>query len=118
MSKVVDIFKCRCPKCKKGKIFKTNGNIFLLQIPKMKERCTTCNFKFEKETGFFFGAMFVSYAVAVAQMIASFILFWYFLDVSPLNLYLLIVLLAILTSTFNFRISRTIWIYIFYKEKV
>ena len=85
-------------------------------MPKMNDRCTKCNFKFEKETGFFFGAMFVSYAVAVAQMIANFIIFWYFLDLSPLNIYFLIVAGAILASTFNFRISRTIWIYLFYKD--
>lgn len=116
MSKVVNILKCICPKCKESKIFKTNGNIFLLQMPKMNNRCAKCNFKYEKETGFFFGAMFVSYAVAVSQMIANFIIFWYFLDVSPLILYLLIVAVAILVSTFNFRVSRTIWIYLFYKD--
>ncbi|MGJ8715150.1 MAG: DUF983 domain-containing protein [Maribacter stanieri] len=82
----------------------------------MNARCTECNFKFEKETGFFFGAMFVSYALAVAQMIVSLVLFWSFVDLSPLRVFALIAVISILLSTVNFRISRSIWIYIFYKS--
>ncbi|MEP3372143.1 MAG: DUF983 domain-containing protein [Maribacter dokdonensis] len=81
----------------------------------MNERCSECNFKFEKETGFFFGAMFVSYALAVAQMIISLVLFWYFVDLSPLRVFAIIALVTILLSTFNFRLSRSIWIHLFYK---
>ncbi|KSA13318.1 MULTISPECIES: DUF983 domain-containing protein [Maribacter] len=81
----------------------------------MNERCSECNFKFEKETGFFFGAMFVSYALAVAQMIISLVLFWYFVDLSPLRVFTIIALVTILLSTFNFRLSRSIWIHLFYK---
>ncbi|MEP0302665.1 MAG: DUF983 domain-containing protein, partial [Maribacter dokdonensis] len=72
-------------------------------------------FKFEKETGFFFGAMFVSYALAVAQMIISLVLFWYFVDLSPLRVFTIIALVTVLLSTFNFRLSRSIWIHLFYK---
>ncbi|MDF4220674.1 DUF983 domain-containing protein [Maribacter sp. M208] len=81
----------------------------------MNERCPECNFKFEKETGFFFGAMFVSYALAVAQMIISLVLFWYFVDLSPLRVFTIIALVTVLLSTFNFRLSRSIWIHLFYK---
>ena len=70
--------------------------------------------KFEKETGFFFGAMFVSYAIAVAEMITSLVIFWSFLDLSPLNVFFIIAFIAILCSSFNFRMSRAIWIYLFY----
>ncbi|WP_257710651.1 DUF983 domain-containing protein [Gramella sp. MT6] len=79
----------------------------------MNERCPNCNLKFEKETGFFFGAMFVSYALAVTEMIACLVLFWVMIDLSPLYVFLIVVFIAFLTSTFNFRLSRTIWIYLF-----
>ncbi|WP_031425564.1 DUF983 domain-containing protein [Flavimarina sp. Hel_I_48] len=113
METVVDIVKCKCPNCNEGEIFKSKGNIFLFKMPKMNVRCKNCNYKFEKETGFFFGAMFVSYALAVAEMVTSLVIFWYFASLSPLYVFAIIVLVAILTSTFNFRISRSIWIYIF-----
>jgi len=116
MSKILDIVKCKCPNCGEGDIFTEKGNIFLFRMPQMNTHCKKCNFKFEKETGFFFGAMFVSYALATAEMIASFVLFWYFISLTPLNVFFVIAIIAILASTFNFRVSRTIWIYIFYKN--
>jgi uncharacterized protein (DUF983 family) len=116
MSKVFDVLHCKCPKCKKGTIFMDRGNILLFKIPKMNPSCPECNFKFEKETGFFFGAMFVSYALAVGQMILSLIVFWAFIDLSPLKVFLIIALTAFLLATINYRISRAIWIYLFYKD--
>lgn len=83
----------------------------------MNERCANCNYKFEKETGFFFGAMFVSYAIAAAIMIAFMVVGWYLLDMTPLKVFGVIVILVILSSTWNFRLSRTIWIYMFYNSK-
>ncbi|SEB52067.1 Uncharacterized conserved protein, DUF983 family [Maribacter dokdonensis] len=115
MSKVLNVVKCKCPNCNEGKVFSGQGNVFLFKMPTMNERCSECNFKFEKETGFFFGAMFVSYALAVAQMIISLVLFWYFVDLSPLRVFTIIALVTILLSTFNFRLSRSIWIHLFYK---
>ena len=114
MTAVMGIVKGKCPNCKMANIFEIKGNIFLFRMPKMNERCKECDFKFEKETGFFFGAMFVSYALAVAEMIASLIIFWLLLDISPLKVFLIIVLVAVICSTFNFRVSRAIWIYLFY----
>lgn len=113
---LLSILSSKCPNCKKGDIFNAKGNIFLLKMPKMNSHCTECNYKFEKETGFFFGAMFVSYALAVAEMIAILILLWMWLDLSPLNVFFTIAAVAIVVSTFNFRLSRTIWIYLFHRS--
>ena len=96
----------------------SGGNILLLSIPKMNNRCPECNYKFEREPGFFFGAMFVSYALAVAQMITSLVVFWYFIDLSPLKVFLVFAVIALLLSTINFKWSRSIWIYMFYKNKL
>jgi uncharacterized protein (DUF983 family) len=116
MSTIANILSCKCPKCKKGDMFINKGNILLFSIPPMYDRCTECDFKFEKETGFFFGAMFVSYGLAAAQMIASLIIFWVFMDLSPLKVFLIITLTAFLLATINYRVSRSIWVYIFYKN--
>lgn len=117
MVQILDILKCKCPNCGRGNIFSYSGNIFLLKMPGMNERCENCNYKFEKETGFFFGAMFVSYAIAAAVMIALMVVGWYLLEMSPLNVFIAIVIIIILSSTWNFRLSRTIWIYMFYQKE-
>jgi len=115
--KILSILQCKCPSCSKGKMFRSRGNPLLFKIPKMSESCDKCEHKFEIEPGFFFGAMYVSYALAVAQMVACFVIFKGFLDVSNLTLLLIVGGVAFLTSTFNYRVSRAIWIYTFYKKK-
>ena len=115
MKKVFTVLNCKCPQCEKGNIFYDSGNILLFNIPKMNNRCTECDFKFEREPGFFFGAMFVSYGLAAAQMIISLIVFWSFIDFSPLKVFLIITVIAVLLGTINYRVSRSIWIYLFCK---
>ncbi len=117
MSSIIDILTCKCPKCKKTKIFESKGSIWRFKIPYMPINCTTCNYKFERETGFFFGAMFVSYALAAAEMIACLVLFWLLMDLTPLIVFFIVVFTSFLCSTFNFRLARSIWIYIFYKAE-
>ncbi len=116
MDKVLDVVKCKCPNCGEGDMFGQEGNVFLLKMPRMYERCGHCNYKFERETGFFIGAMFVSYALAAAEMIMSLVVFWYFMSLSPLTVFFIVAIIAILLCTFNFRLSRSIWVYIFHKN--
>ncbi|WP_313807898.1 DUF983 domain-containing protein [Flavobacterium sp.] len=110
MSVLVNILGEKCPKCGIGKVFADKGNIFLLRLPKMNHDCSHCHHKFEKEPGYFFGSMFVSYAVTVAEMIVFFLIANQFID-SYVTIVVLIGILAIVLSTFNFRLSRMIWIY-------
>lgn len=114
MGNVIDVLTCKCPNCKKGKMFNNLGNLLLFRMSKMNTTCNVCNFKFEKEPGFFFGAMFVSYALVAAEMIAAVILSKVLLDFSYITVLLITISTAVLLSTINFRISRSIWIYMFY----
>lgn len=76
----------------------------------MHANCPVCGHKFEKETGYFFGAMYVSYALTVAEMFAVFVIAQFFIDgFAPIIA--LIAVMAVLLSTFNFRMSRMLWIY-------
>jgi uncharacterized protein (DUF983 family) len=54
------ILRQRCPRCLKGAVF--NG------LMATRERCDVCGLRFEREPGYFVGAMYVSYALAVAVM--------------------------------------------------
>ena len=55
--------------------------------------------------------MFVSYALLVAEMVIFFLIAYQFID-SFLTIVGLIATLAVVWSTFNFRLSRMIWIYL------
>lgn len=101
----------KCPRCRKGEMFATPMYSFKQQ--KMNTHCPHCNMKFEKEPGYFYVAMFVSYAFNVTQMIA--IAIATYLIVGNLeNPYLYMATLfsgILLLAPFNYRYSIVILLY-------
>lgn len=95
-------------------MFEDKGNIFLLRTPKMYERCKKCNYKFEKEPGFFIGAMYVSYALGVSEIVGSLVIMWGILDLAAPLMVSILIALIVLTSFVKYRLSRSIWMYLFY----
>jgi hypothetical protein len=79
----------------------------------MHESCSCCGEKFEKEPGYFFGAMYVSYAL----MVGWFIITWAansFLIEAGTGAYLAFVISTIiLFMPLTFRISRLLWLNFF-----
>jgi uncharacterized protein (DUF983 family) len=69
----IDILRQRCPRCRVGKIF--HHSIFL-GFPKMDEQCSVCHLHFEREPGYFLGAMYISYALGVLLIAFFAFLFW------------------------------------------
>ncbi|MEH0156383.1 DUF983 domain-containing protein [Limibacter armeniacum] len=108
---VKKIIRGKCPICGKEKVFGSKGNVFLFKAPKMKECCPNCQHKFEKEPGYFMGAMYVSYALSIAEMVTAFIISRLLGVPSDYILYLLLFIVMILWP-FNFRMSRIIWMYL------
>src|SRR5690606_28453706 len=52
--------KARCPRCRTGALFV--GNTYGKGSQKMHANCPHCNLRYEREPGYFYVAMFVSYA--------------------------------------------------------
>ena len=115
MNSLIHILKNECPNCYKGKVFSDNF-FFSLGFPKMNANCQHCNFKFEKEPGYFFGAMFVNYALTVGEtLIIFFISSLFFKKKFDFRILYIIGFVILLLSSFNIRLSRMIWIYAFKK---
>ncbi len=103
-----------CPNCSKGKIFEQKGLLYKMRMPKMYENCTVCGYKFEKEPGYFYGAMYVSYMLTVAQAVGLYFILAHIFQVGDnFQIFLMIAIAMIGLSFFNMRISRTIWIHLF-----
>lgn len=116
MSFTKKVISGTCPNCGKTKLFYDKGNIFLFRLPKMNNSCSKCNYNFHRETGFYFGAMYVSYGLTVAEMVAVIVIGLLF-NISVMNMFIIITLIAFLLFTFNYRISRIIWLNIFYEKE-
>ncbi|MEO8794281.1 MAG: DUF983 domain-containing protein [Daejeonella sp.] len=107
-SKIDAVVKAKCPKCRQGNIF--SGPMYGFKWQHTNEFCPNCGMRFEIEPGYFYAAMYVSYAFNVAQMVTLGILTYYFSGQSESPwLYIAIILFGtFLFAPFNYRYSRVV----------
>ena len=113
-SKLYAIVHCKCPHCRRGDIF--TGSMYGWNIQHTKEICGHCAQRIEIEPGYFYAAMYVSYAMNVIEMLfASFLTYLIF---GPLTddtfWHYLIVIFAgcFILYPFNYRYSRIILLHV------
>lgn len=111
MNIVQKVMAAKCPICEKDKVFATSGNIFLLKAPQMHDKCGSCGHKYETEPGFFFGAMFVSYGLIVAELGAVYFMVQAFVSNTEVLIAIMFAVI-ILTSFTNFKYARLLWMYL------
>ena len=68
----------KCPRCRRGHMFKNSNPWKLKKVFDMPTHCEECGQQFELEVGFWYGTGYVSYALSVAMSVASFVA-WYVL---------------------------------------
>ncbi len=111
MNRFKALSKSKCPNCYQGEIYEKKR---LFWFGKINENCKSCGHKFDKEPGFFMGAMYVSYGLVIAECVAVFVLiqffFEQFLDARMVPIMLAVILVM---SGFNYSFSRVLWIYMF-----
>ena len=78
----------------------------------MKEYCGHCGFKFQIEPSFFYGAIYVSYAITVALSILTFVVL-YLLGFDLLSRFIGIIISLILFTPLTLRLARLIYSNIF-----
>ena len=79
------ILSMRCPRCRRGPMYKDPNpyrKLTLGHISDMHENCPVCNQKYDMEPGFWYGTGYVSYALAVAMSVATFVAWWVLIGVS------------------------------------
>lgn len=117
------VFTMRCPRCRQGDLFKNKKayrKLKIFHIVDMYESCPVCHQKFNLEPGFWFGTIYVSYAIAVIISGISFCAWWLIIGFSIndnrvffwliFNAFLLLVL-----QPWIMRMSRVIYLYLFIK---
>lgn len=110
-NKFYAIIKGKCPQCRRGDIF--TGNIYGFNIQRTNYSCSRCGLRFEIEPGYFYAAMYVSYAMNMIEMISMGFATYYLsggrLDFESLWLYVGVIFFgSLLLSPLNYRYSRII----------
>lgn len=103
--------QAKCPRCRRGDMF--DGPMYGLKLQKMNVSCPHCDLRFEREPGYFYVSMFVSYAMNVAEMItiavATYVLTG---NLENMWLYFATIFPAVfILSPFNYRYSRVALLY-------
>jgi uncharacterized protein (DUF983 family) len=101
----------KCPRCRRGNMFA--GGIYSFGSNKIHKTCPHCNLHFEIEPGYFYAAMYVSYALNVFEAFGI-VAATYFITHNATSpwLYTGVILAGLfILSPINFRYSRVLLLY-------
>ena len=112
-NKLYSILTGSCPKCHEESMYTNNNAYVLSDTLKMHERCSNCNTKYKIEPSFFYGSMYVSYAVGIAFAVAAFVISYMFFGASVNIAFVSIIFTLIVFLPIILRLSRNIWINLF-----
>ncbi|HEU4472672.1 MAG TPA: DUF983 domain-containing protein [Flavisolibacter sp.] len=117
-SLVLSVLTNRCPRCRRGDLYKHKGAFRIRGLMAMNEQCPVCGQPFDMEPGFYYGTNMISYALAVLVSALSFVLWIFTIGISlqdsrffwwmGINALLLVLLQPPLM-----RLSRTVWLAFF-----
>lgn len=112
-TKLYSVLNGKCPRCNEGEFFKYKITLNPSKITKLHDNCPSCNLKYMMEPSFFFGAMYVNYALSVALFVGIFIISKMIFGLTILQSFIAIIIVSLLLIPFTLRLSRIIWINIF-----
>ncbi|MFM7015748.1 MAG: DUF983 domain-containing protein [Bacteroidota bacterium] len=118
LAKLNSIFNHKCPRCLEGDIYSTKSSYDLKNISKMNHSCQQCGLDFEREPGYYYGAMYVSYALTVALAVSLFVAYIVLFPTFDSVVYLVaLTTMLLVLAPWTFRTSRVIWLNFFIKFK-
>ena len=80
----------------------------------MNHYCQVCELKFEREQGYFMGAMYVAFGIAAPLILLSSLLLWLFTDLALVPIILISAAVLTPLTPLIFRYSRVIWMHVDY----
>jgi uncharacterized protein (DUF983 family) len=116
------ILDAKCPRCREGDMF-PYPTYRLDKLTMIHHKCPKCDLRYEVEPGFFYGAMYISYAFSVAIMISLGVATYIIGKDPDAWVYLWVVSVGLaLAVPFSFRYSRVLMLHWFggvrYKESL
>jgi uncharacterized protein (DUF983 family) len=118
-SKLNSILTGSCPRCQEESMYVDPNPYNVTKTLEMHDHCSKCGLKYKIEPNFFFGAMYVSYAAAVALGIAIFVIAHFGFEASLKNSFIAILVGLLALMPWVTRVSRNIYINMFvhYQKK-
>lgn len=111
--KLYSILFGACPKCHQESMYTVKNPYILSDTLKINDNCSHCNTKYRMEPSFFYGSMYVSYAVGIAFATAAFVISYLMFNASRTTAFISIVATLVVFMPVIMRLSRNIWINFF-----
>jgi uncharacterized protein (DUF983 family) len=111
------IINAKCPRCHEGDFFETRNPYNLKKFDKMHKNCPVCGEDFERETGYYYGAMYASYGLTVLFGVIVFLLMCMVFNLDTITYLITFVILQIVLLPVFYRASRLLWINVFVRYK-
>ncbi|GAA4822410.1 DUF983 domain-containing protein [Algivirga pacifica] len=109
---VLPMLSGKCPYCLEENMF-LHGP-YHYNFSKMHKKCPSCEGDLEPEPGFYFGAMYITYAFNIALLITFFAATYILVNPESIWVYFTAIFTpSILLLPVNFRWSRSIYLYLF-----
>jgi uncharacterized protein (DUF983 family) len=102
------IRNARCPRCRRGAIYE---RVWLWRLPVMHAYCPECGLKYEREQGYFLGAMYISYGLALITIFVIALVLWLATAWSVERDIVIAALLFLPLVPILVTISRVLWIH-------
>ena len=116
---ILNLLRCKCPRCRLGDMF-VSKKPYAKGFMKMYDTCPVCGQHFELEVGFYYGSGYVSYGIAVAISVATFIAWWIIIGISydDNRVFYWLIFNAVLILALQpvlMRLARVFWLAVFVK---
>ena len=116
-SALSSILRQLCPRCRSGSIFRPNVYCGVdwgvyWGFPKMHERCPDCGLRFNREPGYFLGAMYISYGLGLAFVFAFGAILWILTHWRFNRVVIWAVVFFLPLAPMLTFLSRVLWIYL------
>lgn len=107
------VLRQKCPRCGEGNMFVDPNPYHLNHMATMHKHCPECGLRYEPETGFYYGAMYLSYAIGVFSSLIIFAILNFAFGVPTLWAFIAVATWWIGLSPYLFRFSRALWLSLF-----
>ena len=108
-SKLYSIFRMKCPRCHEGEFFEAHP-YKLGKAGDLHTNCPKCGLKYSKEPGFYYGAMYVAYALTVALFVTIWVSANLFFENVSAGIQIgLVIFSTIVLSPYLYALSKIIW---------
>ena len=103
----------RCPRCHQGKLFAQSA-LSIRHFDEMPDACPVCGQHYEPETGFYWGAMYISFGFSTGILLGVGVLLYYLLNNPDTWVYTVVVAaVTVLFAPLSFRYARAVMLYAF-----